>query len=121
MDEEVITFKVKGEHVKPAELRKKMAQKRGLEAAEAAASAATPLKSPAPPRSTRKPGSALRDRTNIATDSKPTIKSLKDSASCSEAGVPEPAPAFKRKRLVRACVPRPVFIHSLRHASGSEN
>ena len=102
-DDAVITFKVKGEHVKPTELaRRRAAKKRGFaEPDEAAAleSAACAPETPRPPSVMKKPGSALRDRTNIATDSKTTVKARK-TLTTEAAPVDEQAPAGKRRRLV---------------------
>jgi hypothetical protein len=106
-DVEVITFKVRGQHVAPAELlRKKSSGKRALPEETAVpppvAAAPSPLAATPSGAARRKPGSALRDRTNITSDSKTTIKARKlvseDSAPVPITGAPE----LKRRRVVCA-------------------
>jgi hypothetical protein len=94
-DVDVITFKVKGHHVKPDEVAgtRKAAKKRSLEPA------CDPAPStPCPTSAVRKRGCALRDRTNLASASKTTVKALKMPTPVAQ---PEPVPEHKRRRVVR--------------------
>jgi hypothetical protein len=103
-DVDVITFKVKGHHVKPDEVAgiRKGAKKRSLEPVTDVAPS-----TPCPTSALRKRGCALRDRTNIASASKTTVKALKMPTPVAQ---PEVVPENKRRRVVRTicAFPRPI-------------